>query len=365
MAYVKIPYTKMKDFSHAVFSKFGFTEEESAIITDVLLTSDLYGIESHGVQRMVLYYKTIKNGRIHMDSHWEIVHETPLSAVIDNHFGVGQLVGHFAMTKAIEKAKEHGIGMISVRNSNHYGIAGYYAKMACDEGLIGISTTNSEAIMVPTYGRLAMLGSNPIAIAMPAEPYDFFFDASTTVVTRGKVEVYNKKGEPLPEGWTLNAQGLPSTDAPDILKNINEKRGGGILPLGGATEQYGGHKGYGYGMVAEIFASILSQGLTSNHIHIGATGGTCHSFIAINPNLFGDPEAIKAHFSTFLEELRQSPKAEGQTRIYTHGEKEVEASQRILAEGIPVNENTLREMKEICADLGVDMAHFLGEFDIL
>ena len=108
MAYVKIPYTKMKDFSHAVFSKFGFTEEESAIITDVLLTSDLYGIESHGVQRMVLYYKTIKNGRIHMDSHWEIVHETPLSAVIDNHFGVGQLVGHFAMTKAIEKAKEHG-----------------------------------------------------------------------------------------------------------------------------------------------------------------------------------------------------------------------------------------------------------------
>ena len=192
MAYVRIQYEKMKTFSNAVFQKMGFTPDEAAIITDVLLTSDMYGIESHGVQRMVLYYKTIKNGRIHMDAKWEIVHETPLSAVIDNHFGVGQLVAHFAMNKAIEKAKKSGIGIVTVRNSNHYGIAGYYAKMACKEGLIGFSVTNSEAIMVPTYGRMAMLGSNPIAIAMPAEPYDFFFDASTTVVTRGKVEVYNK-----------------------------------------------------------------------------------------------------------------------------------------------------------------------------
>lgn len=364
MAYVNIQYETMKNFSNHVFSKFGFTDDESKIITDVLLMSDMFGIESHGVQRMVLYYKTIKNGRIHMDSKWEIVHETPISAVIDNHFGVGQLVGHFAMEKAIEMAKKNGVGLISVRNSNHYGIAGYYAKLACDEGLIGISTTNSEAIMVPTYGRMAMLGSNPIAIAMPAQPYDFFFDASTTVVTRGKVEVYNKKGEELPQGWTLNSTGQPSTDAADILHNINEKNGGGILPLGGSTEKFGGHKGYGFGMIAEIFSSILSQGLTSNHTHIGSTSGTCHSFIAINPNLFGDPEAIKAHFSTYLEELRQSPKAEGQTRIYTHGEKEVEAYALRLKEGIPVNENTLKEMKEICNEFEIDMESFLGKIEI-
>ncbi|MEA5084106.1 MAG: Ldh family oxidoreductase [Lachnospiraceae bacterium] len=361
MAYVNIQYETMKKFSNHVFTKFGFTDDESKIITDVLLMSDMFGIESHGVQRMVLYYKTIKNGRIHMDSKWEIVHETPISAVIDNHFGVGQLVGHFAMKKAIEMAKKNGVGLISVRNSNHYGIAGYYAKLACDEGLIGISTTNSEAIMVPTYGRMAMLGSNPIAIAMPAQPYDFFFDASTTVVTRGKVEVYNKKGEDLPQGWTLNSAGQPSTDTADILHNINEKNGGGILPLGGSTEKFGGHKGYGFGMIAEIFSSILSQGLTSNHTHIGSTSGTCHSFIAINPNLFGDPAAIKAHFSTYLEELRQSPKAEGQTRIYTHGEKEVEAYALRLSDGIPVNENTLKEMKEICNEFKIDMESFLGK----
>jgi L-2-hydroxycarboxylate dehydrogenase (NAD+) len=363
MAYFNIQYETMKNFSLEVFQKMGFTLDESKIITDVLLASDMYGIESHGVQRMVLYYKSIKNGRIHMDSKWEVVHETPLSAVIDNHFGMGQLVGHFAMNKAIEKAKQSGFGFVTVRNSNHYGIAGYYAKMACNEGLIGMSTTNSEAIMVPTFGRMAMLGSNPIAFAMPAEPYDFFFDASTTVVTRGKVEVYNKKGEPLPDGWTLNAQGKPDTNAADILKNINEKRGGGILPLGGSEEMTGSHKGYGYGMIAEIFASILSMGLTSNHTHIGSTSGTCHSFIAINPNLFGDPEAIKAHLSTFLEELRTSPKAEGKERIYTHGEKEVEAYDKRLKEGIPVNDKNLGEMKTICEEYGIDMEKFLGKID--
>ncbi len=277
--------------------------------------------------------------------------------------GLGQLEGHFAMKKAMEKSKKSGIGMFSVRNSNHYGIAGYYAKLACDEGLIGKSTTNCEAIMVPTYGRMAMLGSNPIAIAMPADPYDFFFDASTTVVTRGKLEVYNKKGEPLPEGWALNSQGVDSTDAADILLNINEKNGGGILPLGGSTEKYGGHKGYGNGMIAEIFSSILSQGLTSNHTHIGSTGGTCHSFIAINPNLFGNPDDIKAHLSKFLEELRQSPKAEGQTRIYTHGEKEIEAYEKRAKEGIPVNENTIKEMRLICEEFDVDMDAFLGKIE--
>ncbi|MCI1999694.1 MAG: Ldh family oxidoreductase [Clostridia bacterium] len=363
MGYVKIQYETLKTFSNVVFEKMGFNKNDAGIITDVLLTSDMYGIESHGVQRMVLYYKTIKNGRIHMDAKWEIVHETPLSAVIDNHFGVGQLVGNFAMNMAIDKAKKSGIGIVSVRNSNHYGIAGYYAKMACKEGLIGFSTTNSEAIMVPTYGRMAMLGSNPIAVAVPAEPYDFLFDAATTVVTRGKVEVYNKKGEPLPDGWTLGADGLPATNAPDILKNINEKRGGGILPLGGATEQFGGHKGYGWGMVAEIFSSILSMGLTSNHTHIGSTSGTCHCFAAIDPSLFGNPEEIKEHFSNFLKELRESPKAQGQTRIYTHGEKEVEAYNRILKEGIPVNQNTLKEMKLICDEYGIDMEKYLGKLE--
>lgn len=361
MAYVKLQYENLKAFSLEVFEKMGYTPDEAAIITDVLLTADLYGIESHGMQRMVRYYKSIKNGRLHMGTKPEVVFETPLSAVIDNHDGTGQLAGYLGMNMAIEKAEKNGFGIVTVRNSNHYGIAGYYAKMACKKGFIGFSVTNSEAIMVPTYGRLAMIGSNPIAVAMPAEPYDFFFDASTTVVTRGKVEVYNKKGEPLPEGWTVDAEGKPGSNAAEILKNIEQKNGGGILPLGGISEKSGGHKGYGYGMLAEIFSSILSMGLTSNHTNIGSVGGTCHGFAAINPNLFGNPEEIKAHFSAFLKELREAPKADGQPRIYTHGEKEVEATARILKEGIPVNENTVKEMQVICDEYGVDMEKFLGK----
>ena len=341
--------------------KFGFNEDECDIIVDVLLTSDLYGIESHGMQRLVRYHKGIEKGLIKIDAKPEIVFETPVSAVIEGNDGMGQLLGHKAMSLAIEKAKKTGMAIVSVRNSNHYGIAGYYAKMACKEGLIGMSMTNSEAIMVPTFARKAMLGSNPIAIAMPAEPYDFFFDASTTVVTRGKLEIYNKLDKPLPDMWALDKEGKKSSDASDVLKNIVAKAGGGIMPLGGETEQSGSHKGYGYGMLCEIFCSILSMGLTSNHTHIGGKGGTCHGFIAIDPAVFGDADAIKEHLSTFLKELREAPKADGQERIYTHGEKEVFAYKDRMENGIDVNIGTVAEMVDLCKYLDMDIKTYLGE----
>lgn len=359
--YIRYTYEQLKTFCNDCFEKFGFTKEESNIITDVLLLSDLYGIESHGMQRLARYHKGIEKGLIKVEAKPEVVFETPVSAVIEGNDGMGQLISHKAMSLAIEKAKKSGMAVVTVRNSNHFGIAGYYAKMACDNGLIGMAMTNSEAIMVPTFGRLAMLGSNPIAIAAPAEPYDFFFDASTTVVTRGKLEIYNKLNKPLPEGWALNAQGKGSTDAADVLKNIVAKNGGGIMPLGGETEQLGSHKGYGYGMFCELFCSILSMGLTSNHTHIGGKGGTCHGFMAIDPNIFGNAADIKAHLSTFLEELRQSPKSEGADRIYTHGEKEIIAKADRLANGIDVNINTVAEMFDMCKYVGLDPVKYLGD----
>ncbi len=362
MSYVHWPYDTLLKFCHDVFGKFGFNTEESAIITDVLLLSDLYGIESHGMQRMVRYYMGIKKGIIDVRAKPEIVFETPLSAVIDGHGGMGQLIGHEAMKLAVEKAKTSGVGIVTVRNSNHYGIAGYYARMACDEGLIGFSFTNSEAIMVPTHGRMAMLGSNPIACSMPAEPYPFFFDASTTVVTRGKLEIYNKAGKPLPEGWALDKDGHPSTDAPEVLKNIVGKSGGGIMPLGGSDEISGSHKGYGYGMLCEIFTSILSLGVTSNHTMQGTKSGICHGFAAVDPPLFGDPSEIKDHLSKFLQELRDSPKAEGEERIYTHGEKEIAAKASMMKNGIPVNENTMLEILDICEYLAVDFSLYFGSY---
>ncbi|MBQ6362998.1 MAG: Ldh family oxidoreductase [Lachnospiraceae bacterium] len=362
MAYQHWSYETLHRFCMDAFQAFGFSEEEATIIQDNLLTADLYGIESHGMQRMVRYHKGIENGMINPKAVPEIVFETPVTAVIDAHEGMGQLVGHKAMTLAIEKAKQSGIGIVSVRNSNHYGIAGYYANMACKEGLMGFSCTNSEAIMVPTYGRLAMLGSNPIACAFPAEPYNFFFDASTTVVTRGKLEIYNKLEKPLPEGWALDKDGHPSTDAPDVLGNIVKKNGGGIMPLGGSTEQLGSHKGYGYGMICEIFSSILSMGETSNYCMTGGKGRICHGFAAINPAFFGDPAEIKAHFSTYLQELRDAPKAEGQERIYTHGEKEVAAVKDRMENGIPVNDNTMVEMLDLANYLKLDFASYFGDY---
>lgn len=361
---INFSYETLKRFCEAAFCKLGFSLEDSKQITDVLLLSDLYGIESHGMQRLVRYHKGIEKGLIKIDAKPEIVFETPVSAVIDGHDGMGQLNGCFAMKKAIEKAKKSGVGIVSVRNSNHFGIAGYYAKMACDQGLIGFAMTNSEAIMVPTFSRLAMLGSNPIAMSMPADPYPFFFDASTTVVTRGKLEVYNKNGKALPEGWALDKNGKGTTDAADVLKNIVAKAGGGIMPLGGEFEQTGSHKGYGYGMVCEIFCSILSMGMTSNHTHIGGKGGTCHGFAAIDPAIFGNPEEIRGHLSTLLSELRAAPKADGAERIYTHGEKEIFAYSDRMENGIDVNVNTVAEMVDFCNFVGLPVEEYLGTLEL-
>ncbi|NLC42973.1 MAG: Ldh family oxidoreductase, partial [Clostridiales bacterium] len=230
--------------------------------------------------------------------------------------------------------------------------------------LIGIAMTNSEAIMVPTYSRLAMLGSNPIAVSMPADPYPFFFDASTSVVTRGKLEVYNKLGQKLPDGWALDANGHASTDAADVLRNIVGKNGGGIMPLGGGTEELGGHKGYGFGMLCEIFCSILSQGTSSNKVNVGGKSGICHSFIAIDPKLFGAPEVIKNVFSEFLQELRDAPKAEGESRIYTHGEKEHFAYADRMENGVEININTVAEMRDLADYLKMDTDAYLGEMNI-
>ncbi|MBE6678959.1 MAG: Ldh family oxidoreductase [Ruminococcaceae bacterium] len=359
--YVYLPIPLLDDFCMTAFKKLGFKKNECRIITDVLLMSDKFGIESHGMQRLVRYHKGIEKGLIDVKAKPEVVHDCKTSAVIDAHDSMGQLVGHKAMELAIKKAKRYGVGIVSVKNSNHFGIAGYYAKMASDAGLLGMAFTNSEAIMVPTFGKLAMLGSNPIAIAMPAEPYDFFFDASTTVVTRGKLEMYNKAEKPLPEGWALNKDGNASTDAPDVLSNIVAKNGGGIMPLGGNTEQLGSHKGYGYGMICEIFCSILSMGTTSNYTMQNGKSGICHGFIAIDPKNFGNAGAIKEHLSSYLRDLRNSPKADGQPRIYTHGEKEVENTARIMKEGAPVNINTLREMVEFANFVGINPKKYFGE----
>jgi len=348
MQYHHISYEALRKFCVKVFEGYKFTAEESEQIADVLLAADLSGIESHGVQRLIRYHKEITGGLVKIGAKPEIVFETPLSAVIEGNDCMGQVLGVQAMNIAIEKAKKSGFGMVTVRNSNHYGIAGYYTKLAAENGLIGLCMTNTEAIMVPTFGRQAMLGTNPIAFAMPAEPTIYSFDAATTVVPRGKLEVYVKRGNGLPLGWALDENGHDSDDADRVLKNIIAKTGGGILPLGGSGEMTSGYKGYGFAMLCEIATAILSGGTTSNYIYkTPGRANIAHCFIALDHGMFGDKKEIEASLSKYLQEIRDSAKAEGQDRIYIHGEKEAEAHDRVMAEGVSVNDKTYEEMKMI------------------
>ncbi len=354
MAYVNLDVNAVKKFCADVFEKRGFSQQESADIVDVLSTADLYGIESHGVQRLIRYYKAIDEGSIVPGVEPTLVHKTPISAVFDAPKSMGQVVGKMGMNLAIEMAKEHGIGAVVVRGSNHYGIAGYYTKMAADNDMLGICMTNTEAIAIPTYGKKAMLGTSPIAVCMPADPVNFWYDVSTTVVTRGKLEVYNKKEAPLPEGWAADENGQPCDEASRVLKNIIGKLGGGIFPLGGADEVTGSHKGYGLGVIVEIFTSIFSGGTTSPHVKNSGNADTSFCFWAIDYGMFGDKKEIKARMSTLLQELRESPKADGHDRIYTHGEKELESQIEKLKNGIPVNDKTVAEMRDMGKQVGLD-----------
>lgn len=348
--YTTITCKQYKGLGERIFQAFGFSKEESQQITDVLLWADLFGVESHGISRILKYYRLLKDGIVDKNAVPEKIFETPLSAVIDAKSCMGQLVSAQAMREAIRKAKEHGIGLVQVKNSNHYGIAGYYALMAAKEGLIGVSMTNTVAIMVPTFSAEALLGSNPIAIAVPTNEDPFLYDGATTVITRGKLELYKKLEKELPYDWAVDDEGQVSHNPETVLKCISERKGG-ILPVGGKGEEQAGYKGYSYAMICEIMTSVLSGGVSS--IHKKDIGDTSHCFYAIDPGLFGEKEEIKERLTTLIKEIHGAQKAKGQEHIWIPGEKEfLKAAQR-KEKGIPINHKTIEELNQIASELGV------------
>jgi LDH2 family malate/lactate/ureidoglycolate dehydrogenase len=353
--YTEISYSRLREFCAGLFPSYGFSAAEGGVIAEILLRADLYGIESHGIHRLVRYDEEITSGMVTVQAKPELVHETPVSAVLDGRKAMGQLTAIQAMGIAIDKASRTGIGMVTVRNSNHYGIASYYTDLALAADFIGITMTNTEAICVPTNGKRAMLGTNPIAFAMPADPLPFSFDGSTTMVTRGTMEVYSKNGKSVPDNWAVDSGGHPTTDAGEVVRNIIGKLGGGIAPLGGSSEISGGHKGYGLAAMVDICCGILSGGLTSNHINVQpGEAGICHYFSAIDYGVFGDKGKLKNALSVFLKELRATPIADGKDRIYTHGERARETMAKRLRGAIPVSKKTLAEMKTIADRQGVE-----------
>ena len=335
MAYYRLPEKELRAYCEAVMGKYGFNEKQSRDIADILLTADLQGLESHGVQRLIRYHRGVKSGVIRPDAVPEVVHETPLSVVLDAHSAMGQIAAVDAMERAIAKAKQYGFGAAVVRNSNHFGVGGYYAMMAEREDMLGMCFTNTQAICVPTFGREVMLGTNPIAFAMPADPIPMLYDVATTVVPRGKLEVYAKQGKPMPLGWAVDENGKDTSDAKRVIDNINSK-------------------GYGLALIVEILSSIIAGGATSNHVSKNGLGDTSQSFFALDYGMFGDKAAMRESLSTLLQELRDSAKAEGRTRIYTSGEMEVDSRSEKLKNGIPVNDSTLAELRTVGGELGLD-----------
>ncbi len=356
---------RLRSLSVHLFEKIGYSPEDSKMITDVIVSADLYGISSHGFQRLALYIDGVtKIGRIKIQTKPEIIRETQLSAVIDGKESSGQLSSMLATNLVVKKAKKSGMAIVVVKNSNHFGIAGYYTRLMMKNGLLGVAMTNTEAIMVPTNGKKPMLGTNPISIAMEAQPYPFVFDASTTVVTRGKLEVYSKEGMNIPLSWAVGSDGNTSGDVKSVLHGITHKDFGGILPLGGSDEKSGGHKGYGLAIAVELFTGIFSGGITSNFVRNEFNSDKCaHMFMAIDYGMFGEKQEIEKHLSQYLHEIRNSAVSKPDTEIFTHGQKEMREFNENIRRGIKLDGKTVSEIERLCEEYALDSKDFLKQID--
>lgn len=359
--YAYVPVELLHNFMKDVFVRIGYPEEEAQVSADVLIASDLRGITSHGVQRLKMYYDRVQSGQHKVPTNLEIVKDSQAVAVIDGHHGNGHYIAYRSMQLAIEKAKEYGIGMVVTRNSTHYGIAGYYVLQAIKEGCIGITGTNARPSVAPTFSVEPKYGTNPLTFGFPTdEEFPFVLDCATSLIQRGKVEVYARENKPLPEGWVIDrATGKYRTDSVQLIKDLVAKKAA-LLPLGGAGEELSGHKGYGYGIVVEILSAALQNGkflkdlagLDENgnktHFYLG------HFFIAIDPEHFLGLDVFKKVAGSICRELRQSELAPGAERIYTAGEKEFEAEKRVRKEGVPVNKSIQQDLITLRNELNLD-----------
>jgi len=348
----------LRGFMNDVFLRLGAVEGDAAICADVLISSDLRGIESHGIQRLRLYYDRIKAGVQSAKTNITIVKETPTTARLDAGHGMGQVAAYRAMEMAISKAREYGTGAVGVGNSTHFGIAGYYPLMAIKEGMIGIAMTNARPAIAPTFGTENMMGTNPLAIGIPTdEDFPFLIDCATSITQRGKIEVLSRTKTPAQSGWIINDKGESVTDSVEILNALLEGTVA-FLPLGGAGETFGGHKGYGFATAVEILSASLWGGPFMKDLTLDKGSKLGHFLIAVNVESLIELETFRKVAGGICRALRSSKKAPGQDRIYTAGEKEYEMEQRRRREGIPVNGSLQKDILAIQEELGLGQYAF-------
>lgn len=348
----------LKDFTYRVFQQMGCPDAEAMVAADCLNQADLRGVDSHGVARLSGYVRLWELKRLNASPAMKIIHQTPSTAVLDGDLGLGLVTAPYAMQIAIDKAKIAGTGWVAVQNSNHYGIAGYHAMLALEHDMIGISMTNASPLVAPTFSKSRFLGTNPIAVAIPAlnQP-PFVIDMATTTVANGKLEVLQRKGEDAPLGWAQDKDGNPTTDSFALRK------GGSMLPLGGDRE-HGGHKGYCLGAMVDIFSAVLSGAnygpwvppfvafLEPPANPVG--NGIGHFLGAIRVDAFRPASEFKEHMDNWIHTFRNADPVVGQEQVFIPGDPERTLTIERKKNGIPLQEQVVNDLQELGIKFGLE-----------
>lgn len=358
-----IPEQRLRAFTYEVFKAIGCPNADAALAADVLVTADLRGVDSHGVARLSGYVRLWENGRLNAAPRYHIVHETPTTATVDGDGGLGLVVAPYAMEIAIEKARQYGSGWVAVRNSNHFGIAGYHALKAVEQDMIGYAVTNASPLVAPTFSTERLLGTNPICYAFPAGAYPpVVVDMATSAAANGKLEVASRVGMPIPEGWALSTDGQPTTDAAAV------KNGGALLPLG-SDRPHGSHKGFGLSATVDILSGVLSGANYGPWVppfvaYLQPVAdqpgyGIGHFVGAMRVDGFRPVADFKANMDQWIERFKGAKRVDEQQPVIIPGEPEHEATRENRAMGIPLVETVWTDLQQLAAKL--DVAPLIAE----
>lgn len=354
---IRIDEAKLRVFTHEVFLSIGCGEADAKLAADVLLKADLRGIDSHGVARLIGYVRLWDKGRINPRPNIKIVHETPSTATVDGDAGLGLVVAPFAMKIALEKAENVGSGWVSVKNSNHFGIAGYHALMAVEKDMIGMAMTNASPLVAPTFSKERMLGTNPICYTFPAGKYPpIVVDMATSTAANGKLEVAQRKSLPIPSGWVQDKEGLDSIDAGEL------KNGGSLLPLGGDRD-HGSHKGFGLSSAVDIFSAVLSGAsygpwappfvafLEPANDQPGE--GLGHFLGAWRVDGFRPVDDYKRNIDQWIGRFKNAERIHDSQSVIIPGEPEDLAEQINRIEGIPLVDAVVNDLNSLAKRFGL------------
>jgi LDH2 family malate/lactate/ureidoglycolate dehydrogenase len=343
----RIHHEKLAAFVQAALEKLGVPGGDARIAADALVAADLRGVDTHGVIRFspqAWYVKWLTEGSMTARPDIRVISESASTALIDGDRGMGMVVGHRAMELAIRKAKQSGIAVVGVRNSRHYGMSAYYAMQALAHDMIGLAMTNASRQVVPTFGREARFGTNPLCFAVPTdEERPFVLDMATTTAAAGKLELAGRLGKSIPAGWALD-ESAKSTNDPRVAQKARR-----LLPLGGSRES-GSHKGYGLAILVEILCGVLTGTLTALNADQDPRG---HFFGAIRVDAFRPLAEFKQDMDRLIRELKSTPAIEGQSRVYVAGEIEFESEEERAERGIPLLPSVLKGLREVGEQLGV------------